>query len=786
MIKNRQINPETCYKSAEQRAAAYFRSLWEQVNDKSYMPALASDFGVWKQSHVHSPFLSLFARGSRQPSQKDYHYYIQWLDYRGKLDDYLDRSISYLFMRDLGKALDSEDTREKIEKTFESLKSQLTESPKEKPVLFSFHSVYRQAQEEGIESTVIWLFGKLRRVTSQMPEGLDALNAQRKLLKIIAGVLMHVIIDMDEDTAPDERRKKLEDAIRLGYSYGLTYPFIDDLLDAKLLSDEEAGRYSELIRTALITGTVPELDEWEGENEELVRFIHAELSEAFEMIKAHQRPERLASFFEQAYVFFQSQEEDRQKTLSYRDYSNEDLYIPVILKSSSSRLIVRSVIDAPEDEGFDRRTFYYGIYNQLADDFADMFDDLEEGAVTPYTYYLRYHQERPDLINPFELYWTVISNLIHSVYKSDPKAREVILDRAINGLKRYKERMGKDKYNEVMELFASRMPDFNRMIQKFVKKADNVDFYDKLLRDHMLGNLRKDRDDLETFRESVKNMRSEINKNLTLQDPNRLDEHILEAVNYSLEGEGKRLRPVIAWSMGADGYGLDKEAIIPLLKSLEFMHTASLIFDDLPAQDNAPTRRGRPTLHEAYNTATAELSALFLTQKAIEEQTFLEQFDAKTILKLIRYSARTTMDMCKGQAMDLESKGKKLTLEQLKTLCFYKTAIAFEASLLMPALLAVADQSEMQALKDFARHAGVAFQIKDDLLDAEGNINTIGKPAKQDLENGSSTFVTVLGAEEAKKEMWNQYCLAMEVLPKIPRNTVFLEHLLKYMVNRES
>ena len=786
MIKNRQINPETCYKSAEQRAADYFRSLWEQVNDKSYMPALASDFGVWKQSHVHSPFLSLFARGNRQPSQKDYHRYIQWLDYRGKLDDYLDRSISYLFMRDLGKALDSEDTREKIEKTVESLKGQLTESPKEKPVLFSFHSVYRQAQKEGIESTVIWLFGKLRKVTSQMPEGLDALNAQRKLLKIIAGVLMHVIIDMDEDTAPDDRRKKLEDAIRLGYSYGLTYPFIDDLLDAKLLSDEETGRYSDLIRTALITGTVPQLDEWEGENEELIRFIHAELSEAFETIKAHQRPDRLASFFEQAYVFFQSQEEDRQKTLSCREYSNEDLYIPVILKSSSSRLIVRSVIDAPDDEGFDRRTFYYGIYNQLADDFADMFDDLEEGTVTPYTYYLRYHQERPDLINPFELYWTVISNLIHSVYKSDPKAREVILDRAINGLKRYKERMGKDKYNKVMELFASGMPDFNRMIQKFVKKADNVDFYDKLLRDHMLGNLRKDRDDLETFRESVKNMRSEINKNLTLQDPNRLDEHILEAVNYSLEGEGKRLRPVIAWSMGVDGYGLDKAAIIPLLKSLEFMHTASLIFDDLPAQDNAPTRRGRPTLHEAYNTATAELSGLFLTQKAIEEQTFLEQFDAKTILKLIRYSARTTMDMCKGQAMDLESKGKKLTLEQLKTLCFYKTAIAFEASLLMPALLADADQSEMQALKDFARHAGVAFQIKDDLLDAEGNIHTIGKPAKQDVENGSSTFVTVLGAEEAKQEMWNQYCLAMEILPKIPRNTVFLEHLLKYMVNRES
>jgi hypothetical protein len=100
-------------------------------------------------------------------------------------------------------------------------------------------------------------------------------------------------------------------------------------------------------------------------------------------------------------------------------------------------LIVRSVISAPEDEGFNKRTFYYGIYNQLADDFADLFDDMDAGAVTPYTYYLTYYDKRPELINPFELYWTVISHLIHHVYQSDPKTCEVILDRAINGLKRF-------------------------------------------------------------------------------------------------------------------------------------------------------------------------------------------------------------------------------------------------------------------------------------------------------------------------------------------------------------
>ena len=140
--------------------------------------------------------------------------------------------------------------------------------------------------------------------------------------------------------------------------------------------------------------------------------------------------------------------------------------------------------------------------------------------------------------------------------------------------------------------------------------------------------------------------------------------------------------------------------------------------------------------------------------------------------------------MCAGQAMDLDSKGKRLTLEQLNTICFYKTGIAFEASLVMPAILAQIHDGEIAALKKYAYHAGIAFQIKDDLLDAEGDLLLLGKPVGQDVENNNSTFVTVLGSEGAKKEMWEHYCLAMEELKRMPRNTAFLKHLLNYMVNR--
>lgn len=264
-----------------------------------------------------------------------------------------------------------------------------------------------------------------------------------------------------------------------------------------------------------------------------------------------------------------------------------------------------------------------------------------------------------------------------------------------------------------------------------------------------------------------------------------LNQTIIDAANYSLEAGGKHIRPLMAWAIGVNGYGLDPKAIVPLLRALEYMHTASLIYDDLPSQDNADTRRCRPTLHLTYNIAVAELTGLFLTQKAVEELTSLDRFAPQTVLNLIHYVACSTQEMCKGQVMDLDSKGKQLTLEQLNTMCFYKTGIAFEASLVMPAILAQEKEAQIGSLKKFARHAGIAFQIKDDLLDAEGNPALLGKLTGKDAENNNATFVTILGIEGAKKEMWDHYCQAIEELENIQLDTVFLKQLLNYIVNRD-
>lgn len=779
------------YLHAQQKAADYLNILNEQVSHYSYIPVLTEDFHSWKKDHLpRFSISSFFMSWKKAPERHDYHQYIWWMNQTGKLDDYLDRSISYIFMRDLGKALDSPTIQHRVQRSVKRLRGQLLspDNAVQEEQIFSMAGMYRFAQKEGLEATLIWVMEKLKKVSSKIPAGMDATEAQRKLIKIIAGVVMQVIEEMEDEILPEERTERLEKAIRLGYAYGLTYPFIDDLLDAKILSPSEERKYSELIRTTLITGVVPDLGEWTGKNKELIEYIHTELREAFLYIRDHQEAATRDTFLEQSYVFFKAQEVDRTKDLSYGHYTNEELYIPVIVKAASSRLIVRSIIRAAEDEGIDSRTFYYGIYNQLADDFADMFEDMKQGGVTPYTYYLKYHDKRPDLVNPFEMYWAVISYLIHELYGSDPKTCEVILDRAINGLQRYKVRMGAEKYKEVMDIFAAGIPEFNELIQYMVENAKDVDFFDKLVRDHMREDLQQEKREQEEFIATVKSVWHQMNDNLLISENEQdsaVKESVVEACNYSLQGDGKRLRSIMAWVMAVNEYGLDQTAIMPLLKSLEYMHTASLIFDDLPSQDNASIRRGRQTVHEMYNHAIGELSGLFLTQKAVEEQTSLEGFDPQTVLRLIGYSAKMTTEMCKGQAMDLDTKGQELTLEELHTICFYKTGIAFEASLIMPAILAGKEEEGMAALKKFAYHAGLAFQIKDDLLDVEGDFALIGKPLLKDVENNRSTFVSVLGADEAKKAMWDHYSCAIESLQEISQQTTFLKHLMNYIVNRE-
>jgi farnesyl diphosphate synthase len=232
---------------------------------------------------------------------------------------------------------------------------------------------------------------------------------------------------------------------------------------------------------------------------------------------------------------------------------------------------------------------------------------------------------------------------------------------------------------------------------------------------------------------------------------------LIEAMRYSSLGGGKRLRPFLVVESAAV-FGVSPKGALLVGAALECIHCYSLIHDDLPAMDNSDLRRGRPTLHKAYDDATAILAGDALLTIAFDIITRDEIHpEAGVRLALTQALARAAGigGMAGGQILDLAGEGRFGDREPVDVarLQQMKTGALLRFGCIAGALLGQASASEYQALDDYGRALGEAFQIADDLLDVEGDAATLGKPAGADAELGKTTFVTQLGVEGARQRI---------------------------------
>ena len=260
-------------------------------------------------------------------------------------------------------------------------------------------------------------------------------------------------------------------------------------------------------------------------------------------------------------------------------------------------------------------------------------------------------------------------------------------------------------------------------------------------------------------------------------------------MRYSVLGGGKRIRPLLVYATGEMLEIIPDKLDGPAV-AIELVHCYSLVHDDLPAMDDDDLRRGAPTTHKAYDEATAILVGDALQMLAFHVLTNdLNMIDdAAARLKIVQALALAggSEGMTGGQAIDLASEGSKLTEEQLEKLHLYKTGYLIRASILMACASSLTLSGERaQRLDRFGQCIGLAFQIRDDLLDVEGTTETIGKTRGSDEAHNKATYPLLFGIDEAKHRANELYSEAMECLAPFGDAAEPLRILTDLIVNRD-
>ncbi|NHM32187.1 polyprenyl synthetase family protein [Neobacillus terrae] len=287
----------------------------------------------------------------------------------------------------------------------------------------------------------------------------------------------------------------------------------------------------------------------------------------------------------------------------------------------------------------------------------------------------------------------------------------------------------------------------------------------------------------------IKDYKQLLEKELrTLLEKLEAPKEVKDAMLYSLEAGGKRIRPMLLFA-SLDSFGKDPRTGILPAAAIEMIHTYSLIHDDLPSMDNDDLRRGKPTNHRVFGEALAILAgdALLTYSFQVVGSIPAEHASDAIKIKLITEMAKAAgaEGMVGGQTADMEGEKRQLSLDELEFVHIHKTGKLLEYSVIAGALIAGANRVQLELLSAFASHLGLAFQIRDDILDLEGVEEVLGKPVGSDTTNHKSTYPSLLTMEGAKEALQNHVFLAKQALSKTGLSTSLLEEITDLVASRD-
>lgn len=621
---------------------------------------------------------------------------------------------------------------------------------------------------------IAWLetrFGALHRA---LPEQVVREGGIGKVARTLAGVLTIGAYDTME-VPPVERDAHLRRILVGAYTYGAVYAIVDDTLHDMATYGPAADRERahQLIEQTFASGR--RIDFADVPDHPLAEELYMLYEK---MVEQYPRADATA-LYDAAHSMYRAQHRDARRRLDMPAPLGE-LYPDIFAKAGLSRVVANLLGRRRVDDGFITRCLNTTFLSQFNDDLRDRHDDAAGNRLTTFTA-PRFDGDP----NPLYDLFAYDAYVVDEIHGGSPAAEEAL---AYFGAAKIARKLAEGNGDTAALV---RKYDAPAEIERFLTLASralptSVDVMlrtaDTALKEET-GVATAERDqstlDVRTFVLDRMDFIDDVIGRLILNERDGAGGEPIDAVyHYMIGGTAKRVRPALTLML-AEALDVPYARTEPLLAASELFHTASLILDDLPAQDDSPERRGRPSAHVAFGEATAQITAVAMVSDAFAMLARTRaEFPIDRVGDLVAYAGRTLGPerLCRGQLRDIAAArdGRELGVDELLELYRLKTSSLIEGALLPLLILLGRDEQELRQVATYADHAGIVFQLRDDLLDA--------------AEGGGATAVNIVsihGRAVTYRLLDEHRQLALDACGALPYDTRLLENAVSYFANRK-
>lgn len=644
----------------------------------------------------------------------------------------------------------------------------------------------------GLPETV-WLGERLDRLHRILPEPVVRACGMGKAIRATLGVLAIGAYDtLHAD--PAARREHLRTILPGAYAMGAAYVIVDDTLQ-DLTGEHLAPRDRQWCHTAIMHGlsTGTPADVTGMPDHPLAEELHG-----LHTLLLQTHPFRQnRSLYQAAEAMYLAQHRDASSSAQDAIAGGvASLYPDVFLKAGLSRVVANLLARRQPREQDWARCLNTVFLGQLKDDLRDREEDTRAGRVTPFTVPTRASGDTDGTgANPLHDLFAYEAYVVHEVFGGDAAVGEALTYFGAVKLARY---LSADPHRaaDLTERYAP-TPEISR----FLHLASGLDLRtlarhepsDTQLKEGCGGALshRSQKDvDARTF---VADRLGYLNGVIGDYTASIGDSGLNRIVAYALDAPGKRLRPALGLMLAAE-LDVDVAHMEPFIVAGELFHTASLLFDDLPAQDGASVRRGRPTAHLVFDEGSVQLAAISMISSGFGLLARLsDRYPAQRVTEVIDYLGQVLgpEHLCRGQDLDLhlhlhlhrgDARVQPVTAAEILRMYELKTSAAIEAALVPLMMLQDRPPQETELVQRYARHAGIVFQIRDDILDLTSSTECLGKDTGNDI--GKVNLARTFGQADAQQTMQSHLDAAVACCKLLPFDTQLLEGAVTHFARR--